>query len=34
MASEQPILELVLGNYKNFNARATRDAIIAYWRHI
>jgi deoxyhypusine synthase len=29
-----PILELVLTNYKNFNARATRDAIIAYWRHI
>jgi deoxyhypusine synthase len=29
-----PILELVLVNYKNFNARATRDALIAYWRHI
>lgn len=29
-----PILELVLRNYKNFNARATRDATIAYWRHI
>ena len=37
MATEQPtlpILEFVLRNYKNFNARATRDAIIAYWRHI
>jgi deoxyhypusine synthase len=29
-----PVLEFVLGNYKNFNARATRDALIAYWRHI
>jgi deoxyhypusine synthase len=29
-----PILEFVLKNYKNFNARATRDALLAYWRHI
>jgi len=29
-----PVLELVLDNYKNFNARATRDALISYWRHI
>jgi deoxyhypusine synthase len=29
-----PILELVLRSYKNFNARATRDALLAYWRHI
>ena len=29
-----PVLELVLVNYKNFNARATRDALIAYWRHV
>ncbi len=29
-----PVLELILDNYKNFNARATRDATIAYWRHI
>jgi len=29
-----PVLEFVLGNYKNFNARATRDALIAYWRHV
>ena len=28
-----PVLELVLVNYKNFNARATRDALLAYWRH-
>jgi deoxyhypusine synthase len=32
--SQLPILEFVLENYKNFNARATRDALIAYWRHI
>ncbi|MBI5068238.1 MAG: deoxyhypusine synthase family protein [Deltaproteobacteria bacterium] len=29
-----PVLELVLRNYKNFNARATRDALVAYWRHV
>ncbi len=29
-----PVLDFVLTNYKNFNARATRDALIAYWRHI
>src|SRR5205814_1497806 len=34
MATELPVLEFVLGNYKNFNARATRDAIVAYWRHV
>jgi deoxyhypusine synthase len=34
LPSELPILEFVLRNYKNFNARATRDAIVAYWRHI
>jgi deoxyhypusine synthase len=33
-SSSLPILEFVLTNYKNFNARATRDALIAYWRHI
>lgn len=27
-------LEFILKNYKNFNARATRDALISYWRHI
>lgn len=32
--STLPILQFVLTNYKNFNARATRDALIAYWRHI
>lgn len=29
-----PILDFVLSNYKNFNARATRDALISYWRHV
>ncbi|WNG48655.1 deoxyhypusine synthase [Archangium minus] len=29
-----PVLDFVLSNYKNFNARATRDALLAYWRHI
>src|SRR6202142_4650913 len=33
-ASEFPVLDLVLRNYKNFNARATRDALVAYWRHV
>ncbi len=27
-------LEFILKNYKNFNSRATKDATIAYWRHI
>ena len=34
MSAELPILSFILRNYKNFNARATRDATIAYWRHI
>lgn len=29
-----PTLEFILKNYKNFNARATRDAFVAYWKHI
>ncbi len=29
-----PTLEFILKNYKNFNSRATRDATIAYWRHV
>ena len=29
-----PILEFVLKNYKNFNSRATRDAMLAYWDHV
>lgn len=31
---ELPILDFVLTNYKNFNSRATRDALLAYWAHI
>ena len=34
MSTDLPILEFVLKNYKNFNSRATRDALLAYWRHI
>jgi deoxyhypusine synthase len=33
-AAELPVLDFVLTNYKNFNARATRDATLAYWRHV
>ena len=29
-----PILEFVLKNYKNFNSRALRDALVAYHRHV
>ncbi|AKU95463.1 Deoxyhypusine synthase [Labilithrix luteola] len=32
--SSLPTLEFVLRNFKNFNARATRDALLAYVRHI
>ncbi len=31
--SQLPVLEFTLRNFKNFNARATRDALLAYWRH-
>lgn len=34
MTATLPTLEFVLKNYKNFNARATRDALLAYQRHI
>ena len=34
MSTDFPVLEFVLRNYKNFNSRATRDALIAYWRHV
>ena len=33
MSAALPITEFMLKNYRNFNARATRDAFIAYWRH-
>jgi deoxyhypusine synthase len=29
-----PILEFVARNYRNFNARSTRDALFAYWDHV
>ncbi|MBK8914526.1 MAG: deoxyhypusine synthase family protein [Phycisphaerales bacterium] len=29
-----PTLRFILRNFKNFNARATRDALLAYWDHI
>ncbi|MBL8754074.1 MAG: deoxyhypusine synthase family protein, partial [Planctomycetes bacterium] len=29
-----PFLGFVARNYKNFNARSTRDALFAYWDHI
>lgn len=32
--SSLPVLEFILRNYKNFNARVTRDALLAYWKHI
>ncbi|KFA92385.1 deoxyhypusine synthase family protein [Archangium violaceum] len=32
--AQLPVLDFVLTNYKNFNARATRDALLSYWRHI
>lgn len=34
MTEPLPILELVLSNFKNFNARATRDALVAYIEHL
>ncbi|HOX47519.1 MAG TPA: deoxyhypusine synthase family protein [Myxococcota bacterium] len=33
-ARGQPILAFVFENYHHFNARAARDALLAYWRHI
>ena len=32
--TELPILDFILQSYKNFNARALRDALLAYQRHI
>ncbi|HMO15007.1 MAG TPA: deoxyhypusine synthase family protein [Pirellulaceae bacterium] len=32
--SSTPVLEFVLRNYKNFNARSTRDALLSYWQHV
>ncbi|MCE2792579.1 MAG: deoxyhypusine synthase family protein [Planctomycetota bacterium] len=32
--SALPTLDFILRNYKNFNARVTRDALLAYWSHL
>ncbi len=32
--AQLPILDFLLANYRNFNARATRDAMLAYWEHV
>src|SRR5579862_6647628 len=32
--SQVPTLEFILRNFKNFNARATRDALLGYYRHM
>ncbi len=32
--SELPVLDFILRNYKNFNARQAQDALLAYWKHI
>jgi deoxyhypusine synthase len=29
-----PTLDFILTNYTNFNARALRDALVAYWAHV
>ncbi|NLW82647.1 MAG: deoxyhypusine synthase family protein [Desulfovibrionales bacterium] len=29
-----PVCEFIVRNYHNFNARAVRDALVAYWRHV
>lgn len=34
METKLPTLEFILKNYKNFNARATKNSLIAYWHHI
>ncbi len=34
LPKDLPLLGFVLTNFQNFNARATRDALLAYWRHI
>ncbi len=34
MSESLPILQFILKNYKNFNARATKDATLAYQKHL
>jgi hypothetical protein len=32
--AQLPLLRFVLANYRHFNARATRDALLAHFRHV
>lgn len=32
--SSMPVCDFIVRNYHNFNARALRDALVGYWRHI
>jgi deoxyhypusine synthase len=34
MTNATPIHDFILANYRNFNSRATRDGMLAYWRHV
>lgn len=34
MSSATPIHDFILANYRNFNSRATKDAMLAYWKHV
>ena len=34
MTNATPIHDFILANYRNFNSRATKDAMLAYWRHV
>jgi deoxyhypusine synthase len=34
MTTATPIHDFILANYRNFNSRATKDAMLAYWRHV
>lgn len=34
MTSATPIHDFILANYRNFNSRATKDAMLAYWKHV
>jgi deoxyhypusine synthase len=33
-AQALPVLDFILNNYKHFNSRALRDALLSYWQHI
>ncbi len=34
MTNATPIHDFILANYRNFNSRATKDAMLAYWKHV